>query len=384
MALAFIGSLTLYFYWNDGINRILLVLSFAILLVLALLNRAFSDRTFFVIICVNLASLIVTVASHKGLGVAMLFINLLLACAVFNNAGLSRMTYIWVHLIPALMWSAFCVAAIKGSFYYGDTYLGETYWGYKCFGMIINENTIGLLSLACIFHWACAIEQMHLRKMTRLLATVIISVLPAWRIVQSGCRSVLLALLLFCVLCVFLRKPLAHRTYYFIVVGGILLSVLFALLYCMFIERLDIGEVMGRDSNSRIYIWQAAFDLIKQYPLFGSGTEIRMVMLDSAHNTVLSWMKTIGLIPTLTYVFFLVAVRKKSKNTCSRIAQAAVIAGLIIGFFESFYADSFFYMSFILFFLKREAAEDGSVSPAYFGNVGPSPVAGSECGTHNE
>ena len=132
----------------------------------------------------------------------------------------------------------------------------------------------------------------------------------------------------------------------------ILCSAGFTIVYSMYIESLGLGDIMGRDSLSRVYIWEAAFDLIKKYPIFGSGTEIQMAMLDSAHNTVLSWMKTIGLIPTVTYAFFLARRRPDTKGTYSKVAQIAVIASLLVSFFESFYADSMFCMSFMLFFLQ--------------------------------
>ena len=355
LGLAFIGSLTLYFYWNDGINQLFLIISFVILMGLALLTGVFSERIFIVILCLNVASLMVTMAFHKGLGVTLLFMNVLLASFIFNNIRVERWAYIMLHLIPALLWLVFCIAAIKGSFYYGETYQGETYWGYQCFGMIINENTIGLLSLCSIFHWACLIEQLPARRMTRILATIAISAFPAWRMIQAGCRSVFMAMIIFGVLCFVLRGPIPYRTYYFLVLGVILFSLLFAFVYVIFIERLELGEIMGRDSTSRVYIWEAAFELIKQYPIFGSGTEIRMVLLDSAHNTILSWFKTIGLLPTITYSFFLVKRRPGNDIPYSKVAQAAVLAGLIIGFFESYYADSFFYMSFMLFLLNPES-----------------------------
>ena len=366
LILSLIGSLTLYFYWNAGANQLFLLLSLGILLVLVILNRAYSDKVFIVLLCLNVASLVVTAAFHKSMGVTILFINLFLACTVFNNIHVEKWAYIWLHLIPAMLWSVFCIAAVNGSFYYGETYEGETYWGYTCFGMIINENTIGLLSLCTIFHWACIIEQLPIRRAARMIITALLSAFPVWRIIQSGCRSVLIAAMIFCVLCLLLRNPISYRPYYFIVIGVIIFSVLLTVFYCVYIERLGLGEIMGRDSTSRVYIWNAAFDLIRQYPIFGSGTEIKMVMLDSAHNTVLSFMKTIGLLPTLTYMFFLVRRRPDTKKSYSKVAQAAVLAGLIISFFESYYADSFFYISFILFFLNPETknAESRKVTGA--------------------
>ena len=245
-----------------------------------------------------------------------------------------------------------CIAAVSGSFYYGETYLGETYWGYTCFGMLMNENCIALLSLSCMFHWLCIIEQLPFRKATRLLIAAAVSAFPVWRMIQAGCRSVLLTAIIFVILYIALRKPIPYRTFYLIVLAVIICSFGFTIVYSMYIERLGLGEVMGRDSLSRVYIWEAAFDLIKKYPIFGSGTEIQMAMLDSAHNTVLSWMKTIGLIPTVTYAFFLARRRPDTEGTYSKVAQLVVIASLLISFFESFYADSMFCMSFMLFFLQ--------------------------------
>ena len=356
LALSLISSLTIYFYWNSGMNQVFLILGFVILFGLAFINRAYSDKVFIVVFCVNVASLLVTMAFHRSMGVTLLFVNMFLAAFVFNNIRVERKAYIWLHLIPALLWSVFCIAAVSGSFYYGETFLGETYWGYTCFGMLMNENAIALLSLSCMLHWACVIEQLPLRRATRILITVAVAAFPVWRMIQAGCRSVLLTAVAFVILCLVLRKPIPYRTFYIIVLAVIICSFGFTVVYSLYIEKLSLGDIMGRDSLSRVYIWEAAFDLIKKYPIFGSGTEIQMAMLDSAHNTVLSWLKTIGLIPTLTYAFFLARRRPDipDANTYSKVAQCAVLTGLLISFFESFYADSMFYMSFMLFFLTPE------------------------------
>ena len=352
LTIALVSSLTLYFYWNSGMNQVFLLVTLALLLGLVILNRAYSDKVFIIVLCINVASLLVTMAFHRSMGVTILFINVLLASFIFNNIHVEKHTYICIHAIPAIFWSVMCIAAVSGSFYYGETYLGETYWGYTCFGMLMNENAIALLSLSCMFHWLCIIEQLPFRRATRILIAVAVSAFPVWRMIQAGCRSVLLTAIIFVILYLALRKPIPYRTFYLIVLAVIICSAGFTIVYSMYIESLGLGDIMGRDSLSRVYIWEAAFDLIKKYPIFGSGTEIQMAMLDSAHNTVLSWMKTIGLIPTVTYAFFLARRRPDTEGTYSKVAQLVVIASLLISFFESFYADSMFCMSFMLFFLQ--------------------------------
>ena len=351
LAISVIGTLTLYFYWEDGITQIFLILSLGIFLIMAFLTDVLSDKAFIIVMCINAASLLMTVAYHKSLGIILLFINMILACAVFNNIHVDKKTYVWIHLIPAVLWTLLAIFSVKGSY---PVPTGEI-WQYKTLGIVFQKNTVGILSLGSIFHWICILEQLPLRKITKILAAIPMFVFPIWKIVESGCRSATIAVIAFCVLYLFLNKTIPYRYYYLIILGIIVCSGLFTIYYVENIVELEFDDIMGGNPFNRLGTWEAAFSLIRRYPVFGSGTDIKMLTYDSAHNTVLSWLKTIGIVPLVTYALFLVKRKQGKENgSYNRAAQVAVMAGLAVSFFESFYADSFFYLSFLLFLINPE------------------------------
>ena len=194
---------------------------------MALLNNAFSDRTFLIVLCVNAASLLITISYHKSMGVTLLFVNVLLACVLFNNMHLDKKTYLFIHLIPAVLWSVLAISSVRGAY---PVPTGEI-WHYKCFGIIFQKNTVGILALASIFHWICILEQLRIRRITKVLVAIPMFIFPIWKIIESGCRSATIAVTAFCVLYLFLNRPIPYRYYYPIILGIIVCSGLFTIYY---------------------------------------------------------------------------------------------------------------------------------------------------------
>ena len=92
-----------------------------------------------------------------------------------------------------------------------------------------------------------------------------------------------------------------------------------------------------------------------------------MLIYDSAHNTVLSILKTIGIIPTVTYAFcFAKRLPDRNNNRYERICQMAVISALMVSVFESFYVESYFYLTFLMMLVNpvkenRASLNEGKV-----------------------
>ena len=343
--LTVVSGFALYTYGNGGLNQILIILHFGILVTLALLNNILSDKFVLIVLFINLASIVITMMYHSSFGVSIVFLNMLLACFVFNNIQVEKNIYLFLHLIPAFLWTVIVIFSVKGDY---PISTGEIF-DYSFFGIIYQKNTVGIVALGCIYSWLSVLETFNIRRITKNIISVPIIVVFLLKILESNCRSATFATILFCVLYYFIRNEIPYKWYYIILLIGIVLSGLFTIYYVENVVEIDLGEVMGRNTFHRLGTWEAAFNLIRRYPIFGSGTDIKMLIYDSAHNTVLSILKTIGIIPTVTYALcFAKRLPDRKNNRYERICQMAVISALMVSVFESFYVESYFYLTFLM------------------------------------
>ena len=363
--LTVVSGFALYTYGNGGLNQILIILHFGILVTLALLNNILSDKFVLIVLFINLASIVITMMYHSSFGVSIVFLNMLLACFVFNNIQVEKNIYLFLHLIPAILWTVIVIFSIKGDY---PISTGEIF-DYSFFGIIYQKNTVGIVALGCIYSWLSILETFDIRRITKNIISVPIIVVFLLKILESNCRSATFATILFCVLYYFIRNEIPYKWYYIILLIGIVLSGLFTIYYVENVVEIDLGEVMGRNTFHRLGTWEAAFNLIRRYPIFGSGTDIKMLIYDSAHNTVLSILKTIGIIPTVTYAFcFAKRLPDRKTNRYERMCQMAVISALMVSVFESFYVESYFYLTFLMMLVNpvkessRSSAEEKAVT----------------------
>ena len=349
IALTIISSASLYTYGNSTLNQITILTQLVILVGMACLNSIFSDKYVLLILFLNASSLIVTMAFHKSFGVTIVFANLLVACFIFNNIQVKKNVFIGMHLIVAVLWSILVFCAVRGG------YMNEVgdYLHYKSLGVLYHKNTIGIAALGSLYHWSCLIHSIPVRELTRNIISLPVFVVFILKIVETDCRSAIMAAIIFVVLYCFVRREIPYKYYYVIVIIGIICSGIFTIYYVNNVVELDVGDVMGRNPFERLGVWKAAHALIKGYPIFGSGTDYKMMMFDSAHSTVLSILKTIGIIPTISYALSLVMrCRNNIKKKYFRISQIAVISGLMVSVFESFYVESYLYLPFLLLLIN--------------------------------
>ncbi len=345
----------IYLLQVPSANRILLCLNLFILVIMAGVNRLNEDRCFLAVFCINLASLILTITWHKTFGVAIMFLNVLLACHVFNNIQADRRAYLWMHFITALTLSVFVIAGVKGAYPVYNSGTLEIFQ-FKAFGVITQKNTQGILALCCMFHWICLLETLSKDRIKKIICAIPVFCVFFLKITEANCRSAIMASAVFAVLYIFTRHEIPYRTYYILLIAALTVTGLFTIYYVENVtEIIETDEIMGGSPFNRLGTWKAALSLIGKYPVFGSGTDIKMLIYDSAHNTVLSWLKTIGLIPAVTFVLYFAKRTQGRKNAgYNRVSQMMVISGLMVAVFESFYADSHIGMLFLMLLINPE------------------------------
>lgn len=78
----------------------------------------------------------------------------------------------------------------------------------------------------------------------------------------------------------------------------------------------------------------------------------------STHNTVLGLLRTLGIIPTVTFLIYAGKTHDfKEKTKVDKYAQFAFISCLVVSFFEQLLTERFMYMlflSFLLFNIKQD------------------------------
>ncbi len=354
LSITFISSAAIFTYGNSTINQVIIIIQLFLLLGLAMFNNIFLDRVVLIILFLNLASIIITMAYHKSFGVSLVFLNILLSCIVFNNINVNKSTFLCSHLISALIWSLWILFSVKGVY---NPEKGSYLW-YKFLDSIYHKNTMGIVAIGCIYHWTCVLETISIRRISKNIFFIIIGIPYVYKIIESECRSAIFALIIFAILYYLIRHEIPYRMYYVILIVCIILSGIFTLFYVGNIVELDFGDVMGRNTVNRLDVWKDAVSLIREYPFFGSGTDYKMYITDSAHNTVLSILKTIGVVPLLSYVFcFGKRLSTQKFNSYCRVSQIVVLSGMMISVFESFYTESYFSIVFLLFLINPEFRE---------------------------
>ncbi len=349
--LAVVSAGAMYTYWNSSLNQIIIIIEMVMLVFLAMLNGVICDKRVIAILSVNAASLIITYAFHRSMGVTLTYLNLLLACFTFNSLHIGLRSYRFIHLTCAALWFIMSVASIEGAFIPPT---GNEVYQYCSFGIVLQKNFVGIISLGAMFHWCCFVETLKIRKIIRIALSVPVIIIMTGKILESKCRSATLAAIAFIGLYFLTRTYIRYGYYYVFVVLIVVASGIFTIYYVNNIVDMEITDIMGGNAFNRLGTWQSAFSLIDRYPVFGSGTDMKMGIYDSAHNTVLSIIKTIGIIPTITYGFVLVKRFNNKIATYSRVAQIAVISGLAVSFFESYYVESYFCIVFLLFLVNPE------------------------------
>lgn len=128
----------------------------------------------------------------------------------------------------------------------------------------------------------------------------------------------------------------------------------------MAVNIIHTSTIFGKGVGTRVVVWEACIDVIKNYPILGSGNDILVtanstgVQTLSMHNTLLSVWKILGITPMITFIFTCINHQDKRYDDKKNIyAQAAFLSTFPICFFESFYTEELLYMAFLPFLIAN-------------------------------
>lgn len=337
---------------NERLEQATLIVT--LILLLSLLGKntnVLGKKRNFLLLYLNIASIITTVILHGGSGSAVMFLNLLLASLIFNNTEISEKTYFELHAFLAIVVTAYIVTVDISRIY--STVVVDV------FKNRFNSNMFAMFTLVAYFHWTCLIFECKATQWKKLVLLSVISIFAFYYILASKSRTAILSVLVFLGLTLFKKTGFSKKWFHRLTIGTLLMCCLFPVLYISLAERYT-GIVFGGKGvfSGRQIIWKSAIEIIRNYPVFGNGNEIMFRdvgnhLTVSAHNMMIGIMKMFGVVPTLTILFMLVNNNSnKSLGKRERIPQYAFIATFPCVFFESIYTNSHLYMLFAFFLLE--------------------------------
>lgn len=360
--LPFLAFLSLVFYSHPIISRALLLIESGVFFLLLLLNASLIGKWYrWAILLVNLASVAVTLVFHSGIGVALAFFNLLIAILVFNNLALTVERKRFLHFLTAALLLLFYVIPNFGRLYGRIAMIDFS-------GYFLNSNVVGMLMLALLFHAFNYVSSLEIEEKKKRNWLIALTLVLGYVIFLSWCRSAIIALGAFIGLLVFskyYKKPIPYSYYKTASLVILAASLIFTIVYVyLSFHMSDLTILNKKLFTGREIVWQSAYGLISETPVFGHGTDVLLNTVGgekttSAHNMLLSFWYTLGVIPTLTTaLLFVNRSRKNSEYKRDKVTQFALIASLFICFFESFYADPNLQIFFTLLLLSNVKTEN--------------------------
>ena len=297
-----------------------------------------------------IGALWVTAVMNHSLGTVFTCYNIFLLSYLLNNIQFKREQLRKIHLLIVVLLGIFMVTLDFSPNY-------ESYRVFQMNGEEININAFGILVLAFYYHFLILLNCVF-KKGIKYFLFLCVTPLTIYLIEISGCRSAYLALIAF--LALYLNKNFKMEQYNKVLFIVVLIAIVFPFIYLEIADKLAGLELGGKSLLTRQYVWESAIQLIKQYPIFGSGTIYKMqstadeLYTSSAHNVFLGLWKTVGFIPMIIFAFRL----NKGKNMQfiseqNGIKKKMFLSCLFLCIFETLLNDSDTYLFFMTLLLTE-------------------------------
>ena len=329
-----------------------LVLTLFILLFIVFINIKQLRRIDILFLLLNFLSVLITYISHSGLGVSLIFLNLFLCCMLFNTLSFSKKTIRRVHILVVFLLFLYAFTSSASVRYNWVTFIDKN-------GTIINNNTVALLLVALFSHLSLFILEQSQSTFRRFFCLILWGVCMYGTYIL-GCRSALMFFFIYIFLFLFKKTKFSSIKFKKYITVFLLLSLLFPIIYLLIYYSVENFTLLGKSLFSgRQDVWKNAFEQIISYPIFGSGTDYSLNMVnglttESVHNMLLGTWKNLGIIPLITLITYF--VRKKRENW-NMYSQILILSCIIIAFFESFMMEARLYLFFALLLLGTKETD---------------------------
>lgn len=326
--------------------------------VITLFFNAESIKKEFLLFIVCLMFLAVSCILNAAFGSAVILVNSMLYCMLFNSIGLKRQHIMIISAIIPVCLTLILLFAKKPEGY-------EVYY-YIFTGERINPNMIGMIIFFIMTNAICIIKNIRqLNVKWKVLLSTAVFIACAYFILKTKARTSLLAGLVF-VLFIFFRNTKwfkDNKKYKFFLSVAWCFVIIVTLVYIFLYNKLgeDGIKILGKSLFSgREKVWIDAYRMIKEHMFFGSGNkELFIGVFESAHNSLLAIWKTFGVFAMIIFVIIYVSSRDKAGCEVDTIYRAMIVAVLFIATFETVFNDTHSYFLCILPLLNKTVVNNG-------------------------
>lgn len=310
-------------------------------------------RRDWIIFIITIVLLFISLLKNRSFGVVITYLNMCMFLILLNNVSftLRQVQFMRILTIGLLY---FLISGFKFRWKYGVLWV---YDGYDN----INLNTYGILLLVLYFNVVSLIGLFVKKRWIRDAAFVIATVVALYYIWQTECRSALISVF-FLVVIIFIERVNYKKILFLLVLAGAIVPILYISSY----EILGNFQFLGKSLyTGREVVWLHTWEIIKNSPILGSGTSESLVIsigeiTDSAHNIYLAFWKTIGIAPTLLFVWCLLNGRHVDDMTPHNIlSKKAFLACMVVSLVETLLNDANY--NFLFMMLLMEVDENSAV-----------------------
>jgi hypothetical protein len=315
--------------------------------------KAVTKRRDFGMFIVTILLLFASLLKNGSLGVVITFLNMCMFLVLLNNISFS-LRQVQIIRVVTIVLLVYLISGFKLRWKYGIL------WVYDGFDNI-NLNTYGILLLVLYFNVVSLIGLIVKKRLVRDIAFVVSTVAALYYIWQSECRSAIISMV-FLVGIMFIDRVNYKKVLFLLVLAGAIVPILYISSY----EVLGNIQFLGKSLyTGREVVWLHTWEIIKNAPILGSGTSESLVIsigeiTDSAHNIYLAFWKTIGLAPTLLFVWCLLNGRHVDDMTPHNVlSKKAFLACMVVSLVETLLNDANY--NFLFMMLLMEVDENSAV-----------------------
>lgn len=310
-------------------------------------------RQDWVIFIIAMLLLFLSLLKNGSFGVVITYLNMCMFLILLNNISFTLKQVQFMRILTIIL-LYLLISSFKIRWKYGIMWV---YDGYDN----INLNTYGILLLVLYFNVVSLIGLFVKKKLVRDIVFVVATVVALYYIWQTECRSALISVF-FMVAIVFINRVSYRKILFLLVLAGAIVPILYISSY----EILGNFQFLGKSLyTGREVVWLHTWEIIKNAPILGTGTSESLVIsigeiTDSAHNIYLAFWKTIGLAPTLLFVWCLLNGRHVDDMTPHNIlSKKAFLACMVVSLVETLLNDANY--NFLFMMLLMEVDENSAV-----------------------
>lgn len=345
-----------WFGYHDFLSSPLSIAITSVLLTMCLVLSLYKGMNMRDLIVTGVLAIMlwITAIINHSLGTVLTCYNIFLLSFLFNNLQFEKKQLNIIHLLIVILLGIFILTLDFKPNY-------ATYNVFQRNGEEININSFGILILAFYYHFLILLNSIFKKGIKHFLF-LCITPIAIYLIEISGCRSAYLALIVFLIL--YLSKNFVVSQYKKILFIAVVFAIIFPFVYLQIADKLEGINFGGKSLLSRQVVWQSTIELIKEYPLLGSGTIHAMKMslsnlyTSSAHNVFLGLWKTVGIIPMILFAFRLNKGKNMNAITKSNIIKKKMfLSCIVLCIFETLLNDSNTYLFFMTLLLTEKEEE---------------------------